>query len=64
MRFLSEAELQAIWNTLSTKIRQGQRDRTIFLLLLDSGVRATELLGIKLEDANLSSGTIQITGEG
>lgn len=38
----------------------GQRDRAILLTLLDTGVRAQELLDINLADVNLINGTILI----
>ncbi|MGB3717340.1 MAG: tyrosine-type recombinase/integrase [Candidatus Promineifilaceae bacterium] len=38
----------------------GSRDRAIFLVLLDTGVRAPELVGIDLEDLNPVDGSIQI----
>ena len=38
----------------------GQRDRAIMLFLLDSGVRASELLSINLEDINIITGDILI----
>ncbi len=64
MRFLSTAELEAIWASFPTKSRQGQRDRTMFLLLVDTGVRASELVGIRLEDVDLAASTIAIVGKG
>lgn len=38
----------------------GKRDKAIMLFLLDSGVRASELLAIELEDINLVNGSIII----
>ncbi|MGB3714737.1 MAG: tyrosine-type recombinase/integrase [Candidatus Promineifilaceae bacterium] len=38
----------------------GSRHRAMFLVLLDSGVRASELIGIVLGDVDLISGSIQI----
>jgi integrase/recombinase XerD len=38
----------------------GKRDRAILLFLLDSGVRARELLAIKLKDVNLVNGSVLV----
>ena len=40
----------------------GPRDLSILLLMLDSGIRVSELTNIDLEDANLAEGCIKITG--
>jgi site-specific recombinase XerD len=64
MRFLSKAELEAIWKSFPARTRQGERDKLIFLLLVDTGIRASELCGIVLEDVNLATATITIRGKG
>lgn len=38
----------------------GKRDKAIMLFLLDSGVRAKELLGIRMEDVDILSGEVHI----
>jgi len=40
------------------------RDRALLLLLLGSGLRSAELLGIKAEDIDWRAGTIRIRGKG
>jgi len=40
--------------------RHGERDRAIFLTLLDTGVRASELCGIDLADVDFSTGAISV----
>ncbi len=40
--------------------REGLRDEAIILLLLDSGIRATELIQLRWEDINLMTGTVKI----
>ncbi len=42
----------------------GSRNRAIVLVLLDTGVRLSELLGMTLEDINTSNGNIRVTGKG
>ena len=40
------------------------RDRAIILLLLDTGLRASELCGIKFGDINLTTNSIKVLGKG
>jgi len=42
----------------------GSRNKAIVLVLLDSGVRLSELVGMKLEDLNTSNGNIRVMGKG
>jgi len=42
----------------------GSRNKAITLVLLDSGVRLSELIGISLEDVNTSNGNIKVMGKG
>jgi site-specific recombinase XerD len=40
------------------------RDRASVLTLLDTGVRASELMGLRLDDVNLDDQTLKVTGKG
>lgn len=42
----------------------GSRNKAIVLVLLDAGVRLSELLGMALEDVNTSNGNIRVMGKG
>ncbi len=42
----------------------GSRNRAIILVLLDTGVRLSELIGMTLEDVNTSNGNIRVMGKG
>jgi site-specific recombinase XerD len=42
----------------------GSRNRAIVLVFIDSGVRLSELTGIKLQDVNTTNGNIKVTGKG
>ncbi len=42
----------------------GSRDRAIILILLDSGLRLSELANIKLQDIDTDRGWIKVTGKG
>ena len=42
----------------------GSRNKAIVLVLLDAGMRLSELLGMMLEDVNTSNGNIRVMGKG
>ena len=42
----------------------GSRNRAIVLVLLDAGVRLSELTGMKMQDVNTSNGNIRVMGKG
>ena len=58
---VSLEDFNALIKTCTVKSGTGKRDAAIFLTLLDSGVRVTELLNIDCKDANLTTGEILIT---
>ena len=59
---ISEVELLLRQPDISTT--QGLRDRAVLELLYASGLRASELVGLRLEDVNLQSGFVQAWGKG
>lgn len=42
----------------------GYRDRTMILMLLDTGLRASELVGLAMSDVNLDDGLLKVYGKG
>lgn len=54
---VTAAEVQALLNTCD-KSFTGIRDRAIFLTLLDTGVRAGELLAMNWDDVDIAAGTL------
>jgi len=42
----------------------GSRNKAIILVLLDAGVRLSELIGMMIEDVNTSNGNIRVMGKG
>jgi site-specific recombinase XerD len=42
----------------------GSRNRAIVLVLIDAGVRLSELTGMKMQDVNSSNGNIRVMGKG
>lgn len=45
-------------------LRQADRNRAILLTLLDTGMRASELVGLKLVDLDIKSNKIKVLGKG
>lgn len=44
--------------------RNRHRDEAILLMLFDSGVRASELISLKVKDVDVKTGTFQVLGKG
>ena len=42
----------------------GSRNKAVVLVLLDAGVRLSELIGMTLEDINASNGNMRVMGKG
>lgn len=60
----SEKQLNAILRVINTHTPEGFRDRTMILMLLDTGMRASELTGLTLDNVNLEEGLAQVYGKG
>jgi site-specific recombinase XerD len=60
----SEEQLGRLLSVINTQTPVGQRDYTIILLLLDSGLRVSELCGLKMEDVRLDEGLVKVLGKG
>ena len=43
---------------------RSQRDRAIVELLVDSGIRLSEMTGLEVNDVDLARGTVRVTGKG
>ena len=61
---LSPDQLRKILRYFDTTDFLGIRDKTIFTLMIDTGVRVSELLGIEMDDIDLSEGVMVIRGKG
>ena len=61
---LSDQEIQSILNTLSPTNPSEARNRTIFMILLDSGLRIGELINLKMEDVHMDEGLLKVMGKG
>jgi integrase/recombinase XerD len=61
---LSQEAAAALVEAPDTSRPRGVRDRAILELLYATGIRASECLGLRLEDLNLTAGYVVCTGKG
>lgn len=61
---LSEEEVMKILNAPDVKEPEGLRDKAILELLYASGLRVSELVGLKVSDVNLDIGFLRCLGKG
>lgn len=63
-KYLGIEELETLFNTPDLSASLGQRDRLILEVLYATGVRASELVNIKLDDIDFYKKEIRILGKG
>jgi len=61
---LGEAEMSRLLEMPDVSLPLGRRDRAILELFYASGLRLSELVGLGLEDVNLSSRVVRVLGKG
>lgn len=61
---LSDEEIACVLHQLRTPTATNARNRAIFLTLLDTGIRASELLTLTLPRAHLDEGYLLVLGKG
>lgn len=61
---LSEAEVEALIAAPSTEDLLGERDRTMLEVLYATGLRVSELVGLRLDQINLRQGVVRVVGKG
>ena len=61
---LGESEMTRLLETPDTSHPLGRRDRAILELFYASGLRLSELVGLDVEDINLSSRVVRVLGKG
>lgn len=61
---LSEAQVEALLAAPDTTTPLGQRDRTMLELMYASGLRVSELVGLKSVHLSLPDGALRVTGKG
>ena len=61
---LSEAQVEALLGAPDVETPLGLRDRTMLELMYASGLRVSELVGLKSVHLSLSDGALRVTGKG
>jgi integrase/recombinase XerD len=61
---LSEADVEALLAAPDMESPRGLRDRAMLEVLYASGLRVSELVGLKIFEANLDAGVVRILGKG
>ena len=64
MTYLTEEELNKVFNNIDTTTIKGRRNLTLLVLLYDTAARASEMNNLKLEDIHLEEKYIILTGKG
>ena len=61
---VSEAQVESLLAAPDTSTALGLRDRAMFELLYATGLRVSELVGLKLSELSLSEGLVRVVGKG
>jgi integrase/recombinase XerD len=61
---LSEAQVEALLSAPDVATAQGMRDRAMLEMLYASGLRVSELVGLKNVQVSLDSGVVRVLGKG
>ncbi|MGR8935033.1 MAG: site-specific tyrosine recombinase XerD [Gammaproteobacteria bacterium] len=61
---LSEADVDLLLAVPEAALPLGQRDRTMLEVLYATGLRVSELVGLRMDQINLRMGVVRITGKG
>lgn len=63
-RFLNEDEMEQLLSMPDTATREGLRDRAMLELLYATGLRVSELVGLKMGDVDIEQGVVECRGKG
>ncbi len=61
---LSETEIEQLLSAPDLATAQGLRDRAMLELMYASGLRVSELVGLRLQQVSLTHGVVRVTGKG
>ena len=60
----SPSQLRDLLGVINTNTRDGYRNQAIILTMLDTGLRLSELCGMKMDDLSLEDGMVKVLGKG
>jgi len=63
-KYLDQGEIARVIETPDVNTESGLRDRTIMEVLYGSGLRVSELVGLKIEDAYIRDKWLRVSGKG
>ena len=61
---LSPGKVTMLLSGLQDKSAQGARNKAIIMILVDSGLRVTELVNLELDDVDIEEGSLELMGKG
>lgn len=61
---LTESEVEALLQAPDLQLDSGVRDRAMLELLYATGLRVSELVGLRMEQVNLRQGVVRVLGKG
>lgn len=61
---LTNADIEAILACLDPDMASGCRDFTMVITFLDTGLRLSELVGLKMADTHVDEGYLKVMGKG
>jgi len=64
IRFLPEADLERLFESVKTNTVQGLRDRTLLEVLFSTGLRVSELSSLNRDQINVQRGEFTVIGKG
>jgi integrase/recombinase XerC/integrase/recombinase XerD len=64
IEILTDSEADVLLGSFNTRTMDGMRNYCICLLMLDCGLRVSEVCGLKISDINLEAGYAKVTGKG
>lgn len=63
-RYITREEIERVINACDRHTHKGLRDRAVVLLLARIGLRAGDIIQLRLDDINWSEGTLRVIGKG